>query len=364
MRRIAAQYLFTGRGPLIRRGVITLDAQGVVLEIGQLSDVESCSTEFYNGLLAPGLVNAHCHLELSHMRGMLPQHLGLGGFIEAMTGWSGRLPGTEEQEAAMTAVDRQFRAEGVVAVGDISNTANSFPCKSRSGIYYHTFVEAVGLSPAVAPAKKMTARQVLAEAQRLHLPSGITPHAAYSMSDDLFAFALQEGQKAGIYSIHNQEGEEEAKTGLQRLMPFLDAATRVLLVHNTFSTATDIETVEAITPNAVWVLCPNSNRYISDVLPPADLLYRKGVRVALGTDSFSSNTALSVLEELKSLSAAYPQIPLENLLEWATSGGAMALNKETEFGWLAPGRTPGLVLIEGVDFDHMRLRPDASARRL
>ena len=53
MRRIAAQYLFTGQGAMIRRGVVTFDDTGQVIEVGQLSDTETCSTEFYNGIIIP-----------------------------------------------------------------------------------------------------------------------------------------------------------------------------------------------------------------------------------------------------------------------------------------------------------------------
>ena len=86
MRRIAAQYLFTGKA-MIPRGVVTIDDTGQVLAVEQLAETETCSTEFYNGILSPGFVNAHCHLELSYFRDLLEPWGSLENFIHAMKNW-------------------------------------------------------------------------------------------------------------------------------------------------------------------------------------------------------------------------------------------------------------------------------------
>ena len=362
MRRIAAQYLFTGSGPMLRRGVVVLNDEQRVVAIEQLGDEETGSTEFYNGILAPGFVNAHCHLELSYLKGALPQGLGMDGFVKAMMGWSKRDIG--DTVAAMREAGAAMYAEGVAAVGDISNTANSFEVKQQSPIAFHSFIEMVGLDGNVAVQKKNEADDLLSQAVERGLSASVTPHAVYSLSDELFEYSVKRANEAGILSIHHQEGAREGSTARQRLLPLLDRQTRLLLVHNTYTVAADIEAVEERTEKAVWVLCPNSNHYIQRILPPAGLLFEKGVTVAIGTDSYASNTRLSMLEEIKTLSTHFPQIPLEVLLQWATQGGAVALNKAGALGVIAPGCRPGLVLIEGVDFAQMRLRPDATARRL
>ncbi len=355
MRRIAAQYVFTGSGEMIRRGVVTLDEEGRIVAVEQLG-AETAGTEFYNGILTPGFVNAHCHLELSHLQNVLPKGLGMKGFVEAMKGWPERagIP-AQDKIAAMQNADEAMHTSGIVAVGDISNSINSFSIKQNSPIHYHTFVEAVGLSADAAEEKKQEAEAVLTQALQDKFPASITPHAVYSMSDALFSFAVAAARKAGVLSIHHQEARGEGDAAWQALAPLIDEQMRLLLVHNTFTTPVVIEAVSKKTDKATWVLCPNSNKYINDVLPPAMLFYESGVNVALGTDSLASNTGLSILEEVKTLSVNFPEIPLEILLKWATLGGAKALGVDSHFGTLQVGRYPGLALIEGVDFQHIKL---------
>jgi len=364
MRCIAAQYLFTGT-TMLRHGVVTVDETGQLLAVGQLADTETCSTEFYNGILAPGFVNAHCHVELSHFRGAIPPKKGMTHFIESLKDWNKRtVPNEQSMHAAMQQIDNEMHDEGIVAVGDICNTTHSFNLKARSQIFYHSFVEAVGLAEELAQEKMTETGEVWKEALRMRLPTSITPHALYSMSPTLLNYAVDAAKKSGILSIHNQESVGEDSDGLYRLLAMLDASTRLLLVHNTYTTAADIDRVNQTTSQAVWVLCPNSNLHITGSLPPADILYKQGLTVALGTDSLASNTQLSILEEMKTLSHYFPQIPLEVLLKWGTLGGATALNKANELGSLIPDRRSGLVLIEGVDFANMRLLSTAKARRV
>jgi cytosine/adenosine deaminase-related metal-dependent hydrolase len=384
MRRIAAQYLFTGKPPLLRHGVVTLDDTHRVVELGQWDGRETPHTEFYNGVLAPGFVNAHCHLELSHLKGVVAPQAGMAGFLEAVM----KQPAGTVDVAAQQLADAQMREEGIVAVGDICNTPATFGVKQGSPIYYHSFIEVAGLPEQVTEKRKATTAVLLQEAAQAGLTATVTPHAPYSMNDALFAFIVEAAQHKRILSMHNQESEEEnalflrgegalqtlfssmgfavprpiGKTSVHRLLPLLCAATRLLLVHNTVTSAADCEAVHAVTRNVSWVLCPNSNRHITGMLPPAGLFFSKGAQVAIGTDSLASNTQLSVLEELKTLAQHFPQIPLGVLLQWATYGGAQALRQEHELGFLEVGRRPGLLLLENLDLHHLQLTADTTAR--
>jgi cytosine/adenosine deaminase-related metal-dependent hydrolase len=73
---------------------------------------------------------------------------------------------------------------------------------------------------------------------------------------------------------------------------------------------------------------------------------------------------ISILEELKTLQLKRPDIPLEDLMSWATKNGAIALGEEGQFGRIEPGKKPGLLLIENVDLQKMRLLPESTVRRL
>ncbi len=389
MRRIAAHYVFPIAGDPIPMGVVTLNDEGVVTAVDPLQN-ETESTEFYNGIITAGFVNTHCHLELSHLKGAYELHRGLAGFIAQMNSATRYDEPIDIRREAMQQADREMYEEGIVAVGDICNTIESFETKQESGIYYHSFIEAAGLPDAIADKKIMQVQQVSAEAQRLGLQASITPHAAYSMSEKLIAFTMDAANKAHILSVHNQESDDENKlfidgTGIlkdvfvssgfplpqtigkhsiYRLLPYIEPATNTLLIHNVATTGNDYEAAEAHLSKLSWVLCPNSNLQIGDVLPPVDMFYRRNAHVAIGTDSLASNTRLSVLEELKTITQHFPQIPLQILLRWATLNGARALQKEKELGSIEIGKRPGLVLIENVDLQNLRLTKESTAKVL
>ena len=84
MRRFSAHYIITGTGAVLKKGIISVNDQGVITELtdtgGDLT--ESASVEFYNGILVPGFINAHCHLELSHLRNVFPEKLKMAAFLK------------------------------------------------------------------------------------------------------------------------------------------------------------------------------------------------------------------------------------------------------------------------------------------
>lgn len=384
MRRIAAHYLFPIVGEPLPMGVVTLDDDNTIVEIGTLQG-ETESTEFYNGILVPGFVNAHCHLELSHLKNVCTPHGGLADFIRQMNSPARYQIETDERTAAMVAADREMQSEGIVAVGDVCNTAESFAVKQASPIFYHSFIEVAGLDEATAEKKLQLAYLLEAGVQAMGLSASIAPHAAYSMSESLLAGAFAAANEAGILSVHNEESDEEnelfisgsgalsvlfTKSGftlppvtgersIYRLLPYIEKQTRTLFVHNVTTTGDDYDAATARLPHLTWVFCPLSNLRISRRLPPIDRFYRRHAPIAIGTDSLASNSSLSMIEELKTITKHFPQIPLRALLEWATLHGARALGKEQELGSLCAGKRPGVVLIENVDFATMQLTNDS-----
>ncbi|MDR2358580.1 MAG: amidohydrolase family protein [Prevotellaceae bacterium] len=389
MRRIAAHYLFPVVGKPLHRGVVTLNDKNAIVEIGVLQN-ETESTEFYNGILVPGFVNAHCHLELSHLKNTCTPHGGLAGFIRQINSPARYRATAAERLAAMSAADREMQAEGIVAVGDVCNTAESFAVKQSSPIFYHSFIELAGLDEAMAGKKHQSARLLTAGAHAMGLAASITPHAAYSMSEPLLAAASAAANDAGIMSVHNQEGEEEntlflsgggalgklftgsgyalppvtGERSIYRLLPYIEPHTSTLFVHNVTTTGEDYEAATRRLPHLTWVCCPLSNLQISRRLPPVGLFYKRNAQVAIGTDSLASNSRLSIIEELKIIHKHFPQIPLHTLLQWATLNGAQALGKESELGSMSVGKRPGVVLIENIDFTNMQLTSDSKVTLL
>lgn len=386
MRKIAAHYVFPISAPPVRNGVLTLSDDGEVLDLGEMQE-ESEGVEFYSGALVPGFVNAHCHLELSYLRGEIPEHTGLSNFLLSVVSARGKF--SEEQILrAIPPADAQMYATGTVAVGDISNSSISFASKAASPIFYHTFVEALDLWRGKVEELLSYAQHLLDEAQKHKLSASLTAHAPYSTSAAVLS-AL--AQKSRHMSIHNQECAEEnlffeqgrgalyklysafatlphatGKTSIHHTLENILGVEKLLLVHNTHTSAEDYDYVNAFArcKNISWVLCPRSNLYIENALPPVRMLRSKGASIALGTDSLSSNHSLNMPDELICLSQYFPDIPLNEMLRWATLGGAEALKLEHTLGSFERGKQPGVVLLENLDFDNMAITPATTSRLL
>lgn len=363
---------------------MTLDDQGTVLEVSAPPNPDSMpGVEFYAGILIPGMVNAHTHLELSYLRGAIAPGSGFVGFAAGLRENRGRF--TPEQIAgAIDYWDARMWAEGVQAAGDICNGESTFGIKRKSRIHYHSFAELFGLEADETAAGQIAG--VAAQARRMGLPASVTPHSTYSLNEQGFVLAVGGGENTPL-SIHFMEspGEKELyedrgemkewyeRAGMrtdftslynspaERIVKLVPAVRKVLLVHNTLIGEKDIELLAThFGDNLTLVICPLSNRYITGLTPPYGLLRRSGVRIAVGTDSLASNWSLSMIDELKAVRG----VPLEQMLAWATVGGAQALGIDSRFGSLEKGKRPGIVLLSGVDWETMTLTGDARCRRL
>jgi cytosine/adenosine deaminase-related metal-dependent hydrolase len=384
---ISGHYIFTGR-ELIKNGVIEIDNSGKIMNVSSLGDeiVEKESTEFFNGIIIPGLVNAHCHIELSSLKGVIPQHTGMTGFCRMVISCRDLV---EKQIEAMYEADKLMENEGIVAVGDISNNDSSVQMKKDSHLIYHTFVETLNLDPCLANENIVKARKIKQNFAEAGLRVSITPHAPYSLSEELFAMSVEEGNSSGILSIHNEESVDEMelfanKQGkmrdffgtkmdeflpkydnpLLRILKYINQETKMILIHNTHTNEQDLKMASEWNKKTTWVLCPASNLYIENNLPDVRLFLKHNAHVAIGTDSLSSNTNLSILQEMKILDSNFPEIGLQNLLRWATLNGAEALNLDSILGSFDKGKRPGIFLLSDIDYKNMRLTENSKVTKI
>jgi len=151
-RKISAHYVFPINTKPIKNGVIEVDDSGRILKIINPGKEikETAGVEFYNGILVPGFVNTHCHIELAHLKGVIPEYSGLHHFISQIS--KIRIADKETISKAIKNADWEMQKNGIVAVGDISNTNYSIATKKNSKISYHTFVELFSLNPEKAKA--------------------------------------------------------------------------------------------------------------------------------------------------------------------------------------------------------------------
>ncbi|QIA09809.1 amidohydrolase family protein [Draconibacterium halophilum] len=395
MRKIAATYVFPGTGSPIKNGILVCDDEGTVIDILDRGDSfkEEAGVEFYSGILVPGFVNAHCHLELSHLHNKIEKNIGFSGFLEKINLLINELA---DKEKAMQIADRKMWAAGIAAIGDVSNSGLSIPVKQKSKNYYHTFVEVFGFHPSRADRAFSKAEEVLESFKKAKLSATIVPHSPYSVSYKLFEKIKKHAQKeGGLLCIHNQESEDETKffisgdneitkhfrnnlkldtthwkptekSSIQSVIQYLPNENQLLLVHNTNTEKADIEALKQHRnlSNTFFVLCPNSNLYIQNELPPMNLFQKEKLQICLGTDSLASNTELSILQEMITVQQHFRDVSLEELLTWAGINGAKALKIEDTFGSFEKGKKPGVNLISGINFKTMRLTPKAKVKRL
>ena len=355
---LSASWVYPVSAEPLRNGIVAVSDDGTITDVWTAQQGEALNIKgikFYDGVLVPGLVNTHCHLELSHLAGKIPEHTGLPGFVQRVM--QQRQASEMEIEEAMELADQQMYGNGIVATGDISNQIYSKGVKLKSKIYYHTFVEAMGFNP--GRAGEIIEKAIETRDGFLPLRATIVPHAPYSVSAELFEeIKKTSGTGEESVSIHNQETldenlffeskqghflklyeflgldigffEAKGKTSLQSYLPFLSGEARTLLVHNTFTSKQDVVFAQQQHQRLYWCLCPGANLYIENRLPDVALLRDAGVTITLGTDSLASNHQLNILAEMKVLQEL-KEIPFEELLQWATLNGAAFLWFEAQF---------------------------------
>ena len=390
MKYFSAQYIFTNTGPPVKRGIVSAGDDGMITCVDDTGGnlVEKDSVEFHNGIIIPGFVNCHCHLELSHMKDLIPPKSGLAEFLRLFR--TGREAAADEIISSASSADNEMYSDGTVLCADICNTAFTFAVKKSSKIKYISLLEVFGIDPEKAVRRMNEIRHLSDNAKSLELCYSIVPHAVYSISLPLFRLIFEATRSNKITSMHFMETVEE-KLFLEKhkgplmdsyieseltdgkLVTVKDHAAAVLeevtpsgsliLVHNTFADRTTVRKVKK-RKNLFWCLCPNANLYIEDHLPPLDLLIEEECPIVIGTDSLASNKRLSILEELKTLQRFFPSVPLTDLIQWSTWNGARALGQEDRFGTIQPGKKPGLILLQDIDLQNMRLLPESYVTRL
>ena len=378
--KFRADNLFDGYRFLKDNNVLITDEEGIILDIVPVAEAGDDVQQF-SGFLSPGFINCHCHLELSHMKGLIPEGKGLVKFVLAVV-QQRHLPdgqasfGEDEILKAIEKAETEMLNNGIVAVGDICNNVLTVTQKAKRRMRYHNFIEASGFNPQIANSRFENAKRIYNEFSKS--PSGagsIVPHAPYSVSGELWNLIINFPGNH-LFTIHNQETEGEnewfmnkqgelaemyaamnidtsffqpsGKSSLQTyLHKFLNNQS-VILVHNVHTSEEDILFAQRTRDNGQlsWCLCPNANQYITGLMPNVDLLMKHDCKIVLGTDSLASNHQLSILEEIKIIQQHFPLIKIETMLKWATSNGARALQMDSSFGSFEKGKKPGVVLID------------------
>jgi cytosine/adenosine deaminase-related metal-dependent hydrolase len=322
------------------------------------------------------------------MKGSIPRSSGLGDFVTEVR--NTRAKESERIAKCAEDADAEMYKEGIVLCADLCNTSLTFEIKKKSPIKYINLLEVFGIDRENADKRLADIEKIADTAKGMSLPYSIVPHSVYSMSLSLLRLLKEQCVENKITSIHFMETEAEEsflrdlsgplvasfeKSGLlpktpeavrshsDAILNEITTSGNLILVHNTF---VDTETLRKIKvrKGLYWCLCPNSNIYIENKIPPLRLLMNEKCDLVTGTDSLASNSKLSILEELKTLQKHFPEVNIEDLVLWATLNGARALGEDDKFGKIEVGMKPGLLLIENVDLFNMNLTPESFVTRL
>ena len=382
MKRFTAEYVYTLAGEPLRHAFVEVEEDGTVIRTGLCPEDEKVGP----GILCPGFVNAHCHVELSYMKGMFRKGTGMAGFIDQINA----LRDTSSMEDKLTALKEAMDGmwnQGVQAMADISNCADSFAVKAAHPMYTRTFLEVFGAVPEECEDVMKGVRELQEKAHAFGLDAAPTPHSCYTTSPELVSASSAAGLEDGFLSFHSEESDEEEQmmmsgsgpmwdnrvangiptppvTGTSSLEYFLmrlraaglrePVQGHVLLVHECCLTPEGAAAARKALAQPYLAVCPLSNRFIHNMLPPIPVMRASGIPICVGTDSLSSNDELNMAAELACLQEAF-DVPVQELLTWACLNGARFLGKEDVMGTLEASKKPGVVRLFLADKKSVRL---------
>jgi len=361
--------------PPIPDGAVVVDGTRIVW-VGRASDApEGLRHDLGASILMPGLVNVHTHLELTAMRGFLEELPFRRWIVHLTKAREASMNGDRGVAAARVGIAEGLLA-GITTFGDASDTGRSLDAMLQMGVRGITWLEVFGPSPSQC-AGALAELRGRVDAFRPRATDlvriGVSPHAPYSVSDDLFAataqYALDEALPVTVHIAESRdewalvvEGEGEFADGLRARgiavaprgvspIALLDRLgvlrTRPLLIHAVRVTTDDQQRIAA--SGSPVAHCPASNAKLGHGVAPVMEMLGHGIRIGLGTDSVASSNRMDLLDEAR-LAVLQQRASLQRpdalsarrVLEMATMGGADALGLNGRIGSLEPGKEADL----------------------
>lgn len=388
MKRYHAGLIIPADAEPVENGMLLCEDDGTIISVLHPGEAgyETSNAQYFEGALVPGFVNTHLHLELSYLKNCIPTLTGIDGFVEELA----RIRFSTEDAGEMLQNDREMYLSGIVAAGDICNTAASFPVKTQSSIRYFSFIEVFALRADKAENAFGKGLKLLEEARHFGLEAGITAHAPYSASARLMHKIAEASRDEGYpMSIHFQESSEELEfisTGggkmaerIKRMgidisdyqpvedgptawmLKYAGAAKKIIAVHNTWSNPEDVTRLNNGFSEVSFCLCPSANLYIGGKLPSIEFILAASPQICIGTDSLASNSALDMLQEMQILQNNY-NLNLKTLIPWTSLHGAKALGIDRDFGSFTKGKKPGIVHLSKVNPKELLILPGCRSR--
>jgi cytosine/adenosine deaminase-related metal-dependent hydrolase len=264
-------------------------------------------------VLLPGLINAHCHLDYTDMRGQLPWH---GEFMD----WIHRITALKKSCSA-----KQYRQS--IRHGLAEALATGTTTIVNAGGSGETVVESlcrvwwcVELIDLVWSEDSRQKAEAAAEWVAGHQPAGLAPHAPYTVSDQLYQLATKLARENGwLLTTHVAESRDEDRRWHAALGP------NCLAAHANW--ITEIEAAEMARTKTSVVHCPRTHRFFERPAAPVEMWRRHGLNICLGTDSLASNESLDLRVEMREFAGTWPSISPREILKMVTINPGRALSQ-------------------------------------
>lgn len=375
MLRIRARWIVPIASPPVAGGIVALD-DGRITYVGEAAGAPAGDDlDLGDALLLPGLVNAHTHLELTAMRGLL-ENLEFPTWVRMLTDARRTVLSREDLLDSARLGIAEGLAAGITTYADTSESGVTLQAMQEAGVRGVMYQEVFGPDPASAPAALNGLRDRVeagrgSESALARL--GVSPHAPYSVSDALFidvaSYALRERLPVAIHIAESRAELELVRDGAGPFADMLRArgievrpragspiallahlgvlSARPLLIHCVHAEASDLRLISASGCGVAH--CPASNAKLGHGVAPLAELLRMRVAVGLGSDSMASNNRMHLLEEARlallfqRARTARCDLPTADAaLELATLGGARALGMSDRIGSLEVGKEADL----------------------
>ncbi|HEV7823883.1 MAG TPA: amidohydrolase family protein [Mycobacteriales bacterium] len=361
--------------PPVSGGAVAV-AGGRILAVGTRDELRATYPDaperHWDGVLTPGLVNAHTHLNYSHCAHFYgngkPFDTWIQDFAPVIAGTT-----PDGWRAAAAEGVRQMLATGTTAAADVVTGPAALTVQQDAGLAGVAYLEAVfhdtrswsraragwyaalpdgaGISPHTpytldTPVLAELAAQARARGVRLH------PHAAETVQEVAFT-ATGSGPFADLARAMGLELGLAGRGSGRTPVAELDAAGLLgpdsHVAHGIHVSAADRALLRE--RGTVVALCPRSNARLESGEAPVAAYRAEGNVVAVGTDSLASVSSLDLLADVAALYAlalrqGSPAAGLDRwVVEAATVGGARALGR-SDLGVLAQGARADLAVFD------------------
>ncbi|MBV9997736.1 MAG: amidohydrolase family protein [Verrucomicrobia bacterium] len=316
-------------------------------------------------VVLPGLINAHCHLDYSLMRGAILPSRSFAHWVERINALKRSFSDDDYLQATRSGL-AELRRNGTTAVLDIAAVPQILPRLAPPPIRVYTFLELIDVRPRPWEDRYAFGSWCVFEPVANRLGGfGLSPHSPYTASAPLYQVARECSERFRLpVTTHVAESDEEFNMFVERRGPLFDLLQKIgrpmddcggitplrhLLRHSLIGPETILAHVNRLDEQDIewlsrpeWarltvVHCPKSHRFLHHPRFPLETLLERGINLALGTDSLASNDSLNLFAEMRTLRHTYPYLSAEDALRMVTVNSARALGAGHELGRIAPG---------------------------